>query len=119
GIGQRLLVGGKRRFRIFLGPLRVGEIALDTLVPLLEDAADARDRDARDQQVESNESDDQPDDLRGERLLLERRKAAAMFARRNMLGRRDRLWVLRHGQNSAKRLAAAPIGSKNLEREQE
>src|SRR5213075_3370762 len=61
-IRERLLIGGKRRLRFGLGALRLGKIRFDALGALLDDTADTRDRDARDQQIERDESDHQPDD---------------------------------------------------------
>src|SRR6185295_14283372 len=62
-----------------------GEITRDTLFAVLDDRADARQRDARHQEIERHKGQRDPEQLRGKGVLLERRKAAAMFRRRNML----------------------------------
>ena len=91
GVCQRLFIRRECCFRVFLRALRLREIALDALFAFFEDTADARDRDPRDQQVERDEGDHQPDDLGRERFFLERRKTLAVLARRDVLDRRNRL----------------------------
>src|SRR6202011_1246953 len=70
-VGNRFLVVCERRLRLVLKPLRFREVAFDALGPIIDDPADARYRDARDQEVEHDECDREPDKLRGKRILLE------------------------------------------------
>src|SRR5262245_7116001 len=85
GIGQRFLIGDRSRVRVRLQPFRFGEITRDALLAVLDDRADARQRDARHQEIESHERQRDPEQLRGKGVLVERRKAGAMFRGRNML----------------------------------
>ena len=83
---QRLLVRCNRGIRCVLEALRLGKIVFDMLAARLEDRADARQRDPRHQEIERNEDERQPQQLRGEGLGIERRKPAAVLARRNLDG---------------------------------
>src|SRR5262249_27406346 len=85
GVGQRFLVGDRRRVRVRLQPFRFGEITRDALLAVLDDRADARQCNARHQEIERHERQRDPNELRGKGVLVERRKAGAMFRRRNML----------------------------------
>ena len=75
GVGQRLLVGRERRVGLLLQPLGLGQVAVDraalraSMIPPMRGIASLRDDD-----VERDEEDHQPDELGGEGLLVERRK---------------------------------------------
>src|SRR5262245_49199940 len=74
GIGQRFLVGDRSRVRLRLQPPRFGEITRDALLAVLDDRADARQRNARHQEVERSKRKREPKKLGGKVLRLERRE---------------------------------------------
>ena len=82
-VGQRLLVGRHRLVGLLLEAAGLGDVAFDALLAVLEDAADLRQRQLRHQHVEQHKGNNQPDELRGEGLRLERRKRA-VFALRDL-----------------------------------
>ena len=71
-----LLVGGNRGVGFRLQAGRFVEVLCDAVMARLEDAADARNDDLRHEKVEKTESDRQPQELRCERGLVERREHA-------------------------------------------
>jgi hypothetical protein len=87
GLRQGLLVGHDGGVGRLLGALRVGEIAFDPLATILEDRADAWQRDPRHQHVKQDESQREPEQLGREGRRVERREPATVLAPGNMLDR--------------------------------
>src|SRR5215472_5456223 len=77
--GEFVFIGLQRRLGLVLQLLRLGEIALDLVLTRIDHRADARQRDARDDDVERDKEDDQRDQLRGEGGRVERRKVSAVL----------------------------------------
>jgi hypothetical protein len=93
-LGQCFLVGRNSGVGFALQALCFRKIALDALAARLQDRADAWQRDPRHQQVKGNKSQREPEQLRSERLRVERREPATMLARGNMLDSSNRLRAL-------------------------
>src|SRR5207244_2870284 len=72
--GELILVSFECSVRGVLQLLRFPEVAIDLALTLVEQAADARQRNPGDDQIERDERDQQRHQLRGKGVLLERRK---------------------------------------------
>src|ERR1700730_4671602 len=77
---QLALIGFERSVGSVLQLLGLGQIALDRLLPLVEQAADARQRNSRDDQIERDECDQQRHQLRSKGVLLKRREGGLVAA---------------------------------------
>ena len=78
--GEFAFIGFQRGVGVVLQLLRRGQIALDRVLTRIDHAADARQRNARNDQIERDERDQQRHQLRSEGVDFERRKRAAVAA---------------------------------------
>ena len=81
-LAQRLLVGGERGIGLRLEALGRVEIALHAVAPLLDHLADARQRHVGEDQVEDDEGERQPHELRREVARIELRQAPRLLLMR-------------------------------------
>src|SRR5258708_694882 len=65
-VGERLLIGGDDRLGLGLHLASLVEIAFDAIAALVDDLLDPRQRQPRHQQIEDDEEDGEPEDLRRE-----------------------------------------------------
>src|SRR6185295_10104031 len=93
-LAQGALVVAQRLRGFYLDLLRLPQVALDTLTPLLNHLADARQIEALEQQIEQAEAQSQPDELRGKGARIQWREHLGMS--RLVRGRRAGCAVGRH-----------------------
>src|SRR5229473_4154198 len=86
--GELALIGFQRGVGLVPQLLRRGQIALDLVLAFVEQAADARQRNSRDDQIKRDEGHQQRHQLRSKAVLLERRKRGLVAAVCLGMGRR-------------------------------
>ena len=86
--GEFAFIGLQRGVGGVLQLLRLGQIAIDRVLTRVEQAADARQRNSRDDQIKRDERDQQRHQLRSKGVLLERRKRRLVAAIRLGVGGR-------------------------------
>src|SRR6267142_2428389 len=86
--GEFALVVFQRGVGLVPQLLRRGQIALDLVLAFVEQAADARQRNSRDDQIKRDKGHQQRHQLRSKGVLLERRKRGLVAAVRLGMGRR-------------------------------
>src|SRR5205085_385856 len=78
--GEFALIGLQRAVGLILQLLGRGQVARDRVLTRLEQPADARQRNSRDDQIKRDERNQERDQLRSKGLLLERRKGILVTA---------------------------------------